>query len=88
MLYPDDTRWYIKAGRFLNVLDAESNCLSPTRIQAWVATVQACGVGVNDFLTHHTDAIQSTMALVWAGMAHVLHQTNKAAVARRQQGSQ
>jgi hypothetical protein len=86
MNYPSDNNWLVRAGRFLNILDADANMLSPTRVQAWIATVQAAGVGLNDFLTHHTDAVQSTMALVWAGMAHVLHQTNKAAVARRDGG--
>lgn len=75
--YPTDSPLLVRTGRFLNILDPDVNALSPVKIQAWLSTVQMLGVGLNDFLTHHTDAVQTTAALVWAGLAHTAHQFDK-----------
>lgn len=77
MLPPPDTRWYVKLGRFLNVLDAEINVLSPVKVQAWVATVAAGATQVSAFITGHADLLQQGSSILWAGLAHLTHQADK-----------
>ena len=77
MQCPPDTAWYVKTFRFMNLLDPDFNQLSPVRIQAWVATAQMAGVAGANFLAGHADALQSGVSMLYAGLAHVLHQTDK-----------
>lgn len=77
MKYPEDNRWYVVAGRFLNVLDADANMLSPVRIQAWLATVGAVGVQFAQFLTDHQNVLASGFSLAYAGLAHATHLVDK-----------
>ncbi len=77
MTPPPDDRWYVKLGRFLNVLDAEINVLSPVKIQAWVATITAAATQVTGFLHSHYDMIASGTSMVWATLAHAAHLMDK-----------
>lgn len=77
MQCPPDTAWYVKTFRFLNLLDPDENQLSPVRIQAWVATAQMAGVACSNFLANHADALTSGISVLYAGLAHVIHQTDK-----------
>lgn len=77
MTPPPDTAWFVKIGRFLNVLDAEINVLSPVKIQAWVATVSAAATQLSGFLHSHYDMIASGTSLIWAALAHATHQVDK-----------
>jgi hypothetical protein len=77
MQCPPDTAWYVKTFRFLNLLDPDYNQLSPVRIQAWLATAQMAGVAVSNFVTQHGDALVSGVSFLYAGLAHVIHQTDK-----------
>lgn len=74
---PPDTAWYVKTFRFMNLLDPDFNQLSPVRIQAWVATAQMAGVAFSNFLAHHADGLVSGVSVLYAGLAHVIHQTDK-----------
>lgn len=77
MQYPDDRQWFVRVGRFLNVLDPDANMLSPVRVQAWVSTVAATATMAQDFLTSHVNAIQSGASLLWAALAHATHLADK-----------
>lgn len=74
---PPDTAWFVKAGRFLNVLDAELNVLSPVKVQAWVATIAAGATQISAFVIGHADMIQQGSSILWAGLAHLTHQVDK-----------
>jgi hypothetical protein len=75
--YPADDKWYVRSGRFLNVLDPEVNMLSPTRLQAWAATFSAFAGLAHDFLSTAstaagavTNSVTSIAGIVWAHYAH------------------
>lgn len=58
--------------RFLNILDPDTNILSPVRVQAWIATLQAAGAVIgqsNEWVTGSS--------IVWATLAHIIHLSDK-----------
>lgn len=62
----------IKFLRFLNVLDPDHDQLSPVRVQAWIATADAAGNMIS-----HANAWVTGSSMVWAALAHVIHQVDK-----------
>ena len=77
MIYPPDDRWWVKALRFVNVLDETANKLSPTKLQAWGATLNAIYQAATADFSHVAGVTQAGVSALYAGAAHVLHQTDK-----------
>lgn len=75
--YPSDDSKTMRVLRFLNVLDPDVNALSPTRIQAWVATLTSFGALAHTVLSvgasiqeASSNTIISGIAVLWAHKAH------------------
>lgn len=82
MLYPPDEKWWVKTGRFLNVLDDQQNKLSPVKINAWASTAAMIGAACATFLSWlagHLGGLEVMWegVLGWGVQAHVTHQFDK-----------
>ena len=80
-LYPASTHWWVKAARFINILDPDVNGLSPTRIQAWASTTTSILAIWHDIgapVAQTVDGYVATAAsLVWAGLSHWSYHVGK-----------
>ena len=66
------------------MLDPNTNMLSPTRIQAWAATIMSFAAIVHDvaapvasFAQASTDSLSTIVAAVWAHFAHKTYNEGK-----------
>ena len=80
--YPADDRWYVRAGRFLNVLDDEVNKLSPVKLNVWAANMSAVSTFAATAMTWfgaHLVGVEQAWALAggWLAHAHVTHHFDK-----------
>lgn len=80
--YADDSRWLVRVGRFLNVLDDDVNKLSPVKVNAWAANLAAISAMVGTGLawfSGHMGGIETvwTAAGGWLAQAHITHHMDK-----------
>lgn len=78
---PDDHRW-IKAARFVNILDDSVNALSPTKLNVWsanLAVIGAAGATMVAWLGGHASGIADLWAPIggWLTQAHTVRHFDK-----------
>lgn len=80
--YPPDDRGWVKAARFLNILDDAENKLSPVKVNVWGANLAAfstIAAGVLQWIGGHLGQVGEIGTLVggWLGQAHMMHHADK-----------
>lgn len=83
-LYPADEKWYVKLGRFVNVLDDDLNKLSPVKLNVWAANLTAVGATIGTGLSWFAGHLAG-LETVWGATigylthAHITHHEDKKA---------
>lgn len=80
--FPGDSGKFVRALRFLNVLDDERNILSPTKINLWAANLAGFSAGavtILQWLSGHISGITEMWGPIggWMVQAHAAHHYNK-----------
>lgn len=81
-LYPSDSGLWIRAARFVNVLDDGFNALSPVKLNVWganLATVGAAAATLVAWMGGHASGIADLWAPLggWLTQAHTVHHFDK-----------
>lgn len=80
--YPPDDRLWVRAARFVNILDDSFNALSPVKINVWSANLATTGAAVAtvwSWLAGHASNIADLWGPLggWISQAHITHHFDK-----------
>lgn len=82
VIYPQPTKWYVRALRFANMLDDQENKLSPVKINVWAANITVLSTAVAAgfaWFSGHLGFVDQVFApvMTWLTHAHTVHHFDK-----------